>query len=81
MSLEIQDGIPFRKEDSMALIKAIMSLKDGQSVYIDYSEYNKTKINNALCSARIRVMGKNIKLKTLQEGNGRRIWAFKNDTL
>lgn len=81
MKLKIETGIPIPNNKSKELSQALSEMKDGQSVYLSYEEFTKTEISNCISSARLRLLGRGLSLRTIGNSNGRRVWVFKNKNL
>jgi len=77
MKLKIEKNIPFPKKENKELVNALVELNEGDSTFLSYEKFNKTVINNAIASARIRIWAKGLCFKTIGEETGRRIWVFK----
>jgi hypothetical protein len=77
--LSIERNIPFPKKQSKELVNFLISLNDGDSVFLNYEDFNKTVVNNSIACARIRILSKGLSIRTVGQSNGRRVWAFKRN--
>lgn len=78
MPIKIEKDIPFPHKRTKELTASIVSLNEGESIYISFSEYSKTESSNCIASARLRIMARGLIIKSLHDGKGRRVWCFKN---
>jgi hypothetical protein len=77
MELKVESNVPFPKKINKELVDALVSLNEGDSVFLNYEQFNRTIISNCVASARIRILAKGLCFKTIGEENGRRVWVFK----
>ena len=76
MKLKVERNVPYPKDASKELVNAILALKKGDSVFLGYDEFNKTTIQNSIANSRIRLLSKGLKMKSVGDINGKRIWIF-----
>ncbi len=81
MDLKIERDIPFPNHTGKELVSTLMTLKDGDSVYLDYQQFTKTIVLNAIANVRNRMIAKGVCLKTVAERDGKRVWCLKNNNL
>lgn len=77
MNIKIEKGIPHPIDHKKPLIDLILSMEDGDSIYISYQDFTRTDASNCIANARARILSKGMSLKTVGDANGKRVWAFK----
>lgn len=74
--LKIEKNVPIPPKKSKIIVGTILTMEDGDSLFISYDEFNKTDIGNAINNARLRIAGKGLKIKSQKQSSGTRIWIY-----
>lgn len=81
MKLKIEKNIPIPNRINKELSNALISLNEGDSVYLKFSEFTRSSMDSCIANARQRIMGKGLCLTMMSDKEGRRVWAVKKDYL
>lgn len=77
--LQIEKNVPIPPKKSKMIVDTILSMEEGDSLFISYDEFNKTDVINGIANARLRIMGKGLKIKSERQIEGTRIWIYKSN--
>lgn len=75
--LKIEKNVPITPKKSKVIVDTILTMEDGDSLFISYNEFNKTDITNGIANARLRIMAKALKIKSEKQVDGTRIWIYR----
>lgn len=78
MPLQIEKNVPIYNKPTKDLINLILSMQDGDSLFIPLTDYDKSKTRSCIANARFHLKGLNLKLITRTEPLGTRVWVVKD---
>ncbi len=77
IKLNVEKNVPIPSTKLKELMDELCKLNEGDSVYLEYSDFTKTVIVNCMANLRIRMAARGLTVKTIGDVNGKRIWILK----
>lgn len=77
--LKIEKNVPIPSKKSKMIVDTILSMEEGDSLFISYDEFNKTDVINGIANARTRIIANSLKIKSERQIDGTRIWIYKSN--